>query len=83
VLFRSNYAICYSNLVLNGLAAKAFPSDNPEPIWAEADRVVSADLPWIPLFEKRRVAITSDRLTNWVWSSLAVQADITNIAVRK
>jgi len=79
----NNYAICYSNPVLNGLAAKAFPSDNPEPIWAEADRAVSADLPWIPLFEKRRVAITSDRLTNWVWSSLAVQADITNIAVRQ
>ncbi len=79
----NNYAICYSNPVLNGLAAKAFPSDNPEPIWAEADRVVSADLPWIPLFEKRRVAISSDRLTNWVWSSLAVQADITNIAVRQ
>ncbi|WP_218671531.1 ABC transporter substrate-binding protein [Microbispora sp. GKU 823] len=75
------HAICYDNPELNKLAAKAFPSDDPGPIWAEADRLVSADLPWIPLFEKRKVAITSDRVRNWTWSSLATQADITNIAV--
>jgi peptide/nickel transport system substrate-binding protein len=77
----NNYAICYRNPQLNALAAKAFPSENPGPIWTEADRLVSADLPWIPLFEKRKVAITSDRVANWVWSSLAVQADVTNIAL--
>ncbi|WP_322044032.1 ABC transporter substrate-binding protein [Paraburkholderia sp. J67] len=79
----NNYAICYKNAQLNTLAAKAFPSDNPGPIWTEADRIVSADLPWVPLFEKRKVAITSDRVTQWVWSSLAVQADVTNIALRQ
>ncbi|VDR24852.1 ABC-type oligopeptide transport system, periplasmic component [Raoultella terrigena] len=56
--------------------------DNPGPIWQEADRLVSADLPWIPLFEKRRIAVTSERVTNWTWSSLATQADITNIALK-
>ncbi|MFJ5158652.1 ABC transporter substrate-binding protein [Pantoea sp. NPDC088449] len=76
------YAICYSNPQLNALAKQAYGSDNPGPIWAQADRLVSADLPWIPLFEKRRVAITSDRVTHWTWSSLATQADITNIAVK-
>jgi len=75
-------SICYSNAELNKLAAEAFPSDDPAPIWAKADRIVSADLPWIPLFEKRKIAITSDRITHWAWSSLAVQADITNIAVK-
>jgi peptide/nickel transport system substrate-binding protein len=75
-------SICYSNAELNKLAAQAFPSDDPGPIWAKADKIVSADLPWIPLFEKRKIAITSDRITHWAWSSLAVQADITNIAVK-
>ncbi|MFE0018572.1 ABC transporter substrate-binding protein [Mesorhizobium sp. NPDC059054] len=76
-------AICYSNLELNKLAKEAYPSDEPGPIWTKADKVVSTDLPWIPLFEKRKIAITSDRLANWVWSSLAVQADITNIALKQ
>jgi peptide/nickel transport system substrate-binding protein len=76
------HAICYSNPELNKLAAEAFPSDNPGPIWTEADKLVSTDLPWIPLFEKRKIALTSDRITHWSWSSLAVQADITNIAVK-
>ncbi|MQB45891.1 ABC transporter substrate-binding protein [Rhizobium sp. ICMP 5592] len=76
------YAICYSNPELNKLAAEAYPSDNANPLWTKADKIVSTDLPWIPLFEKRRIAITSDRITHWVWSSLAVQADITNIAVK-
>ncbi|WP_449415425.1 ABC transporter substrate-binding protein [Ochrobactrum teleogrylli] len=76
-------SICYSNAELNKLAAEAFPSDDPGPIWAKADKIVSADIPWIPLFEKRKIAITSDRITHWAWSSLAVQADITNIAVKK
>ncbi|NHT76709.1 ABC transporter substrate-binding protein [Rhizobiaceae bacterium CRRU44] len=75
-------SICYSNADLNTLAAEAFPSDNPGPIWAKADKIVSADLPWIPLFEKRKIALTSERITHWAWSSLAVQADITNIAVK-
>lgn len=76
------YAICYSNPQLNQLAKQAYASDNPGPIWAQADRLVSADLPWIPLFEKRRIAVTSDRVTHWTWSSLATQADITNIALK-
>ena len=79
----NTHAVCYSNKELNQLAAEAFPSDDPGPIWAKADRLVSADLPWIPLFEKRKVAITSDRIALWNWSSLAVHADITNIALRK
>lgn len=77
------HAICYSNPELNKLASQAYPSDNPGPIWTQADKLVSSDLPWIPLFEKRKVVITSDRLANWVWSSLAVNADITNIALKK
>lgn len=76
------HAICYSNPKLNKLAAAAFVSDDPGPIWTQADRLVSADLPWIPLFEKRKIVLTSKRITNWRWSSLAVQADITNIALK-
>lgn len=76
------YAICYSNPQLNALAKQAYASDNPGPLWQQADKLVSADLPWIPLFEKRRVVITSDRVTHWTWSSLATQADITNIALK-
>ncbi|PND53226.1 ABC transporter substrate-binding protein [Rhodococcus sp. ENV425] len=75
-------AICYSNDRLNELARQAFPSVDPGPIWAEADRVVSTDLPWIPLFEKRKNLISSDRVTNWTWASLPAQADFTNIAIR-
>ena len=77
------YAICYDNKELNTLAAEAYGSDNPGPIWTKADKLVSADLPWIPLFENRKIAITSENVDHWVWSSLAVQADITNIAVKQ
>ncbi|MEV0362196.1 ABC transporter substrate-binding protein [Nocardia fusca] len=75
-------AICYSNRQLNDLARQAFPSDDPGRLWAEADRIVSSDLPWIPLFEKRKNLLSSDRVTNWTWSSLPAQADYTNIALR-
>jgi len=77
------YAVCYSNKELNALAKEALSSDNSGPIWAKADKLVSADLPWIPLFEKRRIAVTSDRVQNWTWSSLATQADITNLALKQ
>lgn len=77
------HSICYSNPELNKLAAEAFPSDNPGPIWTKADKLVSADLPWIPLFEKRKIGLTSGRISHWSWSSLAVQADITNIALKQ
>jgi len=76
------YAVCYNNPALNALSEKAFPSDNPGPIWTEADKIASTDLPWIPLFEERRVAVTSEHISHWSWSSLATQADITNIAVK-
>ncbi|GGL02952.1 ABC transporter substrate-binding protein [Nocardia jinanensis] len=75
-------AICYSNTQLNDLARRAFPSDDPGPLWAAADRIVSSDLPWIPLFEKRKNLLSSDRVTNWTWASLPAQADYTNIALR-
>lgn len=77
------YSICYDNKELNKLAAAAYVSDDPGPLWTKADRIVSADLPWIPLFEKRKIALTSDRVDNWTWSSLAVQADITNLAIKE
>ncbi|MFT3688303.1 ABC transporter substrate-binding protein [Paenirhodobacter sp.] len=76
------FSICYSNSELNRLAAEAFASDHPGPIWTKADQLVSTDLAWIPLIEKRKIALTSDRVTNWTWSSLAVQADITNLALK-
>lgn len=77
------YGICYSNPELNKLAAEAYPSDDPAPIWTAADKLVSTDLAWIPLFEKRKIVITSDRVSQFVWSSLAVQGDITNIALKQ
>ncbi|AGT10788.1 ABC transporter substrate-binding protein [Paracoccus aminophilus] len=76
------HSICYSNPELNKLAAEAFVSDNPGPIWTKADQLVSTDLAWIPLIEKRKIVLGSDRLANWTWSSLAVAADITNIALK-
>lgn len=76
------HAICYSNLELNKLAAQAYVSDNPGPIWTQADQLVSTDLPWIPLIEKRKISLSSKRVTNWHWSSLSVQADITNVALQ-
>jgi peptide/nickel transport system substrate-binding protein len=77
------YGICYKNPALNKLAAEAFVSDDPGPIWAKADRIATDDLAWLPLFENRKIAITSDRVTLWTWSSLAAQADVTNIAVKQ
>jgi peptide/nickel transport system substrate-binding protein len=75
-------AICYSNPDLNKLAAAAFISEDSGPIWTKADQLVSTDLAWIPLIEKRKIVLSSDRVTNWHWSSLGVQADITNVALK-
>ncbi len=76
------HAICYSNAELNRLAAEAYGSDDPGPVWTKADQLVSTDLAWIPLIEKRKIVLSSDRVTNWTWSSLGVQADITNVALK-
>jgi peptide/nickel transport system substrate-binding protein len=75
-------AICYSNPTLNALGEEAFGSDDPGPIWTEADQVTSKDLPWIPLYAQRKVVITSDRLTNFTWANVPVNADITNVGVK-
>lgn len=74
-------AICYDNPELNRLGAEAFVSDDPAPLWAEADRLVSADLPWIPLVELRKIVITSADLRHFVWANVPVNADITNVSV--
>jgi peptide/nickel transport system substrate-binding protein len=75
-------AICYSNPTLNELGEKAFASDDPGPIWTEADQVTSKDLPWIPLYAQRKVVITSERLKNFTWANVPVNADITNVGVQ-
>lgn len=75
-------AICYSSPQLNELGRKAFRSDDPGPIWTEADQLVSKDLPWIPLVQLRKVVITSDRLKNFTWANVPVNADITNVGVQ-
>lgn len=74
-------AVCYDNPKLNALAAEAFASDDPGPVWAKADKLVSADLPWIPLVELRKVTITSDRVRNFTWANVPVNPDITNVSV--
>lgn len=76
-------AICYDNPELNKLAKQAFGSDDPGPIWEKADELVSADLPWIPTVEIRKVVITSERVRNWTWANIPVNADITNVAVEQ
>ncbi|SHM62372.1 ABC transporter substrate-binding protein [Cryptosporangium aurantiacum] len=75
-------AVAYDNKELNKLAAEAFVSDDPGPIWAKADALVSKDLPWIPLFELRKVVVTSERLRQFTWSNVPVNPDITNVAVQ-
>ncbi|MDH2414152.1 ABC transporter substrate-binding protein [Nocardioides sp. CER19] len=75
-------AVCYDNKQLNKLASQAFASDDPAPVWAQADELVSTDLPWIPLLELRKVVITSDRVRNYTWSNVPVNPDVTNVAVQ-
>jgi len=77
------HAICYDNPELNELTAQAFASDDPGPLWAQADALAAADLPWIPLVEQKKVVITSERLRNWTWANVPVNADITNVAVQE
>jgi len=75
-------AVAYDNPELNKLAAEAFGSDEPGPLWSKADELVSEDLPWIPLFELRKVVVTSERLRHFTWSNVPVNPDITNVAVQ-
>ncbi|WP_312675879.1 ABC transporter substrate-binding protein [Microbacterium sp.] len=75
------YGICYDNPELNALADEAFGSEDPGPIWAEADRLVSEDLAWVPVYERNRIVIVSDDVTYFQWSNLATGADPTGLAV--
>lgn len=75
------YGICYDNPELNALATEAFASEDPGPIWAEADQLVSEDLAWVPVYERNRIVIVSEDVTYFQWSNLATGADPTGLAV--
>lgn len=75
------WGIAYHNPELNQAVEEAFVAKDPAPAWQKANSIATTDLAWIPLFERVVTVPTSDRVTNWHWSSLASSADLTNIKV--
>lgn len=77
------YGICYDNPELNALASEAFASEDPGPIWTQADQLASTDLAWVPVYERNRIVIVSEDVTYFQWSNLATGADPTGLAVKQ
>jgi peptide/nickel transport system substrate-binding protein len=77
----ANEGICYSDPALNKLVADAVQSDNPGPVWTQADHLAAGALPWVPLVSLKKIVITSDRVRNFEWGNLPVNPDITTVSL--
>jgi peptide/nickel transport system substrate-binding protein len=81
----TNYA-CYSNPKVNQLIDRALAApdaDASAPIWAEADRVVMQDAPWVPLVTGKTANFRSARVVNWNSAPLSNNGDLTNVWLKE
>jgi peptide/nickel transport system substrate-binding protein len=76
----TNYG-CYNDDALNATIDKALAASDPSALWAQADALVMADAPWIPMVEEHAVTVSSKRLKGFRWFSFADNADWANVAV--
>lgn len=80
----TNYG-CYNNDKVNSLidqALAAKDADTAAPIWAEADRTVMADAPWVPFVSGKTDTFHSKRLQNFHFATLGSNGDITNVWIK-
>ncbi len=75
--------VTYDNAELNALAAEALSAEDPEPLWSQANNLASEDLAWFPLLERIKSVPSSERVTNWVWTSLGNGPDFASLSVQR
>jgi peptide/nickel transport system substrate-binding protein len=61
--------------------SQAVQSDNPGPVWTQADHLAADALPWLPLVSIKKIVITSDRVRNFEWGNLPVNPDFTTVSL--
>jgi len=76
----ANYG-CYDNPAVDSLVDQALQSENPADLWAQADATTMKDAPWVPLVERKAIAIVSKRVKGFQWFNFANNLDIANASV--
>ncbi|HVV29737.1 MAG TPA: ABC transporter substrate-binding protein [Mycobacteriales bacterium] len=75
----------YNNDAVNALADKAFAAtsaDDATKYWQQAEALMMADAPWVPLVINEQASFVSKRVKNFEYSFIANGPDFTQIAVQ-
>jgi peptide/nickel transport system substrate-binding protein len=73
---------CYNNDEVNKVIDKALASSDPAEVaklWHQADEMVMADAPWVPVATGKQPLYHGKRVRNWVYYPAANNADLTNV----
>ncbi|MCW2665382.1 MAG: hbpA 3 [Frankiales bacterium] len=72
----------YNNPEVNKLIDQALAESDPAKVadlWHQADKLVMADAPWVPITTGKNPLYRSKRVGNWVYFDLANNGDMTNV----
>jgi peptide/nickel transport system substrate-binding protein len=72
----------YNNPEVNKLIDQALAESDPAKVadlWHQADQLVMADAPWVPITTGKNPLYRSKRVGNWVYFDLANNGDMTNV----
>jgi peptide/nickel transport system substrate-binding protein len=75
-----NYG-CYDNPQVDQKITEALQSNDPGPLYNEVDKLVTPDLPIVPMVQRNAVNISSKRVQGWRWLGAGDNADIANVSV--
>ncbi len=73
---------CYKNDQVNSLIDKALAEPDIKKaadLWHQADVLVMADAPWVPIYTGKVPYFHGSRVANWVYFPFSNNADITNV----
>jgi peptide/nickel transport system substrate-binding protein len=73
---------CYNNDEVNKVIDQALASSDPAEVaklWHQADEMVMADAPWVPVATGKQPLYHGKRVKNWVYYPSGNNADLTNV----
>ncbi|MBK5305758.1 MAG: ABC transporter substrate-binding protein [Frankiaceae bacterium] len=76
---------CYNNAAVNALIDKALAESDPAKVadlWHQADELVMADAPWVPITTSKNPLYHSSRVGNWHYLGFSNNGDITNVYLK-
>jgi ABC-type transport system substrate-binding protein len=76
---------CYNNPAVNALIDKALAESDPTKVadlWHQADVLVMADAPWVPVTTSLNPLYHSSRLGGWHYFGLGNNGDLTNVYLK-